>query len=262
MNQASSRSRTRPSRRPSRRTRKRAPTSLPRWVPRRTRRSISGTAPTRQPRSATAARHSQPWPRRNRDRFGLAAWLWCTSEPGARLEIRSTTVSSMTTCQTGGANNSSSTPSSARQTASHVQRPRWRNQESVVQERDSPAARIASVTWPPRVVAAPSSSSVKVVRARRGTASAGRPTSVVRIGGAGGAGLAPGRGGGGPAGGRARGGGPEGGGGEGGGGGGGQGWSGGGGAPRRPPIPPSPDPPLTRPPPPRLAPHRQPRHAH
>src|SRR4051794_12790487 len=183
MNQASSRSRTRPSRRPSRRTRKRAPTSLPRWVPRRTRRSISGTAPTRQPRSATAARHSQPWPRRNRDRFGLAAWSWCTSEPGARLEIRSTTVSSMTTCQTGGANNSSSTPSSARQTASHVQRPRWRNQESVVQERDSPAARIASVTWPPRVVAAPSSSSVKVVRARRGTASARRPTSVVRMGG-------------------------------------------------------------------------------
>src|SRR3954447_19025169 len=183
MNQASSRSRTRPSRRPGRRSRKRAPTSLPRWVPRRTRRSISGTAPTRQPRSATAARHSQPWPRRNRDRFGLAAWSWGTSEPGARLEIRSTTVSSMTTCQTGGANNSSSTPSSARQTASHVQRPRWRNQEEVVQERDSPAARIASVTWPPRVVAAPSSSSVKVVRARRGTASARRPTSVVRIGG-------------------------------------------------------------------------------
>src|SRR4051794_17425002 len=52
-----------------------------------------------------------------------------------------------------------------------------------VQLRDSPAARIASVTWPPRVVAAPSSSSVKVVRARRGTASARRPTSVVRIGG-------------------------------------------------------------------------------
>src|SRR3954453_15589139 len=47
----------------------------------------------------------------------------------------------------------------------------------------SPAARIASVTWPPRVVAAPSSSSARVVRARRGTASAGRPTSVVRIGG-------------------------------------------------------------------------------
>src|SRR4051794_23991110 len=52
-----------------------------------------------------------------------------------------------------------------------------------VQLRDSPAARIASVTWPPRVVAAPSSSSVKVVRPRRGTASARRPTSVVRIGG-------------------------------------------------------------------------------
>src|SRR3954449_7407629 len=42
---------------------------------------------------------------------------------------------------------------------------------------------MASVTWPPRVVAAPSSSSVKVVRARRGTASARRPTSVVRNGG-------------------------------------------------------------------------------
>src|SRR3954454_17227714 len=44
---------------------------------------------------------------------------------------------------------------------------------------------MASVTWPPRVVAAPSSSSVKVVRARRGTASARRPTSMVRIGGTG-----------------------------------------------------------------------------
>ena len=53
----------------------------------------------------------------------------------------------------------------------------------MVQERDSPAARIASVTWPPRVVAAPSSSSVKVARPRRGTAAARRPTSVVRIGG-------------------------------------------------------------------------------
>jgi hypothetical protein len=29
-------------------------------VPRRTKRSISGTAPTRQPRSTTAAKHSQP----------------------------------------------------------------------------------------------------------------------------------------------------------------------------------------------------------
>src|SRR3954454_4726397 len=54
----------------------------------------------------------------------------------------------------------------------------------------SPAARIASVTWPPRVVAAPSSSSAKVVRARRGTASARRPTSEVRIGGTGVVGLA------------------------------------------------------------------------
>src|SRR4051794_41464274 len=52
-----------------------------------------------------------------------------------------------------------------------------------VQLRDSPAARIASVTWPPRVVAAPISSSAKVVRARRGTAAARRPTSVVRSGG-------------------------------------------------------------------------------
>ena len=55
----------------------------------------------------------------------------------------------------------------------------------MVQFRDSPAARIASVTWPPRVVAAPISSSVKVVRARRGTALARRPMSVVRIGGTG-----------------------------------------------------------------------------
>src|SRR4051795_7129278 len=183
MNQASSRTRARPSRWPSRRSRKRALLSLPRLVPRRTRRSISGTAPTRQPRSTTAARHSQPWPRRNRDRFGLPAWLRCRSEPGGRAEIRSTTVSSMTTCQTGGANSSFSTPSSARPTASHAQRPRCRNQEELVQLRDSPAARIASVTWPPRVVAAPSSSSVKVVRARRGTASARPATREVRIGG-------------------------------------------------------------------------------
>src|SRR3954447_499323 len=85
---------------------------------------------------------------------------------------------------------------------------------------------MASVTWPPRVVAAPSSSSAKVVRARRGTASARRPTSVVRIGGAGGGGQGPGRGG------------------------------GGGRAVARP------DPTLNRSPPLRLAPHRQPRHAH
>src|SRR3954447_12417892 len=52
---------------------------------------------------------------------------------------------------------------------------------------------MASVTWPPRVVAAPSGSSVKVVRARRGTASARRPTSVGRIGGGGGGGMGPGR---------------------------------------------------------------------
>src|SRR4051794_30667911 len=93
MNQASSRTRTRPSRGPSRRSRKRALLSLPRWVPRRTRRSISGTAPTRHPCSTTAARHSQPWPRRNRDRFGLALWLWWISDPGALAETRSTTVS-------------------------------------------------------------------------------------------------------------------------------------------------------------------------
>src|SRR4051794_38695180 len=104
-----------------------------------------------------------------------------------------------------------------------------------VQLRDSPAARSASVTWPPRVVAAPSSSSVKVVRARRGTASARRPTSVVTIGGTAGVGMA-----------RA---------------------GGGGGAGRRPrtapnPGPPPPPPPRTGPPPPRLAPRRHPRHAH
>src|ERR671932_224570 len=45
MNQASSRTRTRPSRGPSRRSRKRALLSLPRGAPRRTRRSISGAAP-------------------------------------------------------------------------------------------------------------------------------------------------------------------------------------------------------------------------
>src|SRR3954449_8051586 len=123
MNQASSRSRTRPSRCPSRRSRKRALVSLPRSVPRRTRRSISGTAPTRQPRSTTAARHNQPWPRRNRDRFGLAAWLWWTSDPGARAEIRSTTVSSMTTCQTGGSNSVASAASSACPTARHAPGP-------------------------------------------------------------------------------------------------------------------------------------------
>src|SRR3954453_17959247 len=108
----------------------------------------------------------------------------------------------------------------------------------------SPAARIASVTWPPRVVAAPSSSSAKVARARRGTASARRPTSVVRIGGTAVVGMA-----------RA---------GE------------GGGARARPHTTLNPSPPLPLAPPPapppdttpnrshplRLAPHRQPRHAH
>ncbi len=38
---------------------------------------------------------------------------------------------------------------------------------------------------PPRVTAAPMSSSVKVIRARRGTAAAMWPMSVVRIGGMG-----------------------------------------------------------------------------
>jgi hypothetical protein len=50
-------------------------------APRRTSRSISGTAPTFQSRSTTAARHSQPWPRRKRGRLGLAVWLWWISEP-------------------------------------------------------------------------------------------------------------------------------------------------------------------------------------
>src|SRR3954451_10331019 len=53
----------------------------------------------------------------------------------------------------------------------------------MVHPRDSPGARTGSLTWPPRVVAAPISSSAKVVRARRGTAAARRPTSVVRSGG-------------------------------------------------------------------------------
>src|SRR4051794_25607785 len=102
MNQASSRTRTRPSRPPSRRSRKRALPSLPRWVPRRTRRSISSTAPTRQPCSTTAARHSQPWPRRNRGRFGSALRSRWNGDPGAPAEIRPATVSSTTTCRTGG----------------------------------------------------------------------------------------------------------------------------------------------------------------
>src|SRR3954451_14778965 len=83
---------------------------------------------------------------------------------------------------------------------------------------------MAPVTWPPRVVAAPSSSSVKVARARRGTASARRPTSVVRIGGTGVVGMAR---------------------------------AGEGGRAVAPP-----DTALDRSHPPRLAPHRQPRHAH
>jgi hypothetical protein len=53
----------------------------------------------------------------------------------------------------------------------------------VVQARDSPTARIASVTWPPLVMAAPISNSVKVARARPGTAAARRPIRVARIGG-------------------------------------------------------------------------------
>jgi hypothetical protein len=101
---------------------------LPRLAPRRTSRSISGTAPTFQPRSTTAARHSQPWPRTKRGRFGLAVWLWWTSEPGARAEPRSTTVSSMTTCHAGGANSSLSTLSTASQTRSQDQRPRSSSQ--------------------------------------------------------------------------------------------------------------------------------------
>src|SRR5215211_285643 len=42
---------------------------------------------------------------------------------------------------------------------------------------------MASVTWPPLVTAAPSSSSVKVARARPGTATAMRPMRVARMGG-------------------------------------------------------------------------------
>ena len=95
---------------------------------RRTSRSISGTAPTFQSRSTTAARHSQPWPRRKRGRLGLAVWLWWIREPGARAEIRSTTVSSITTYQTAGANSAFRTASSACQTASQAQRPYSINQ--------------------------------------------------------------------------------------------------------------------------------------
>src|SRR3954447_11475702 len=46
---------------------------------------------------------------------------------------------------------------------------------------------MASVTWPPLVTAAPISSSVKVARARPGTAAARRPMRVARMGGTGGA---------------------------------------------------------------------------
>src|SRR3954453_14657956 len=42
---------------------------------------------------------------------------------------------------------------------------------------------MASVTWPPRGTAAPISSSVKVARARPGTAAARRPMRVARTGG-------------------------------------------------------------------------------
>ena len=92
MDQASSGTRTRPGRRPSRRGRRRALSSLPRSAPRRTRRSIGGTAPTSEPRSTTAARHSRPWPRGKDGRFGSAVWSWWTIEPGARGERRSTTL--------------------------------------------------------------------------------------------------------------------------------------------------------------------------
>src|SRR4051795_13074656 len=44
---------------------------------------------------------------------------------------------------------------------------------------------MASVTWPPRVTAAPISSSVKVARGRPGTAAARRPMRVARTGGTG-----------------------------------------------------------------------------
>src|SRR5829696_4173437 len=44
---------------------------------------------------------------------------------------------------------------------------------------------MASVTWPPLVTAAPISSSVKVARARPGTAAAMRPMRVARMGGTG-----------------------------------------------------------------------------
>src|SRR3954462_10167113 len=52
---------------------------------------------------------------------------------------------------------------------------------------------MASVTWPPLVTAAPISSSVKVARARPGTAAARRPMRVARTGGTGTAVVAIGR---------------------------------------------------------------------
>src|SRR4051794_41932842 len=53
---------------------------------------------------------------------------------------------------------------------------------------------MASVTWPPLVTAAPISSSVKVARARPGTAAARRPIRVARTGGTGTAVVGIGRG--------------------------------------------------------------------
>jgi hypothetical protein len=58
----------------------------------------------------------------------VAVWLWWISEPGARVEIRSTTVSSITTYQTAGANSAVRIIGSTRQTASQAQRPYSMNQ--------------------------------------------------------------------------------------------------------------------------------------
>jgi len=99
------------------------------------------------------------------------------------VDTRSTTLSSITTYQTTGLNSIVSTSSKAAQTRSHDQRPCSRNQQYVRQPRERPPARMASVTWPPVVAAAPSSRSRKVVRARAGTAAAMRAMMLARMGG-------------------------------------------------------------------------------
>src|SRR4051812_8846712 len=93
---------------------------------------LAHSTPFRSRRSlakvSTNAGEAQPWPRRNFGRFGLALWLWCVNEPGASVDTRSTTLSSITAYQTAGRNSLVSTSSRAAQTRSQDQRPCSRNQ--------------------------------------------------------------------------------------------------------------------------------------